>query len=174
MKNKFLKDFEAFTNPENEVSPPNKTSAKALEFVKEQMSPSHTIIMAKLVVLQIFVGLLTMIICPQFNLSIGDYYKFFHFLHNSLGAQACFALCGAIFMGPTAIVSAYILSESEIWKIQKNFFLHYALLSGLSVLAFTLIGSDIYLHLVHFWFLGALLFSILMFLTCVRVKKALA
>ena len=59
MKNDFLEDFEAFMDPAHEVYPSIKANDSVLRFVKGELSPKHSIIMIKLILLQSFVGVLT-------------------------------------------------------------------------------------------------------------------
>ncbi|MEX0799377.1 MAG: hypothetical protein WEB87_02925 [Bacteriovoracaceae bacterium] len=174
MNNDFQKEYEDFLNEASEVSPPGITSAKALNLVREELRPPHGLIMAKLVFLQLFVGLLTLLFCPQFNLSLTNNHELFHFFHRAFGEEICLALCGGIFVGSSAMVGAYVLKESEALAIQKSKYLHMVLLSGLSVAGFMLFGAEVYLNLIPFWIVGAVGFGALFFKMNFKIKQALA
>ncbi|OUR99693.1 hypothetical protein A9Q84_01320 [Halobacteriovorax marinus] len=155
------KDFTDFKTS-NENRPETILRARVLDFVKNELNPSHTLVFTKLLCIQAFVGTLTLLFCPQFDMSLTNNYDLFHFFHHKFGALACMSLCGFIFIGSGAIFAAYLLKVEEIYKIKQTNNLYYFAISGLSILTFLVLGADIYLDLAAMWFLGAVVGGILM------------
>ena len=73
-------DFEDFLNDENQISPSHKMADATMTMIKEEMSPSNVTIFTKLIFVQLATGLLTMLFCPQFNMSLTNNYELFHYL----------------------------------------------------------------------------------------------
>lgn len=127
-----------------------------LDMVHADLNPSHKIVFFKLALIQCFIGLITMLFCPQFNFSFTNNYDLFHYFHQNFGHSICMILCGYIFFGSGAVFASYILSQSEINKIKRSSFLYYTVLSILAVSSFMLFGADVYLNLLAFWLIGAI------------------
>jgi len=154
-------DFKDFKDSHNST-PRKMTRSHILDIIKTELNPSHTLVFTKLLCIQAFVGVLTLLFCPQFELSLTNNYDLFHFFHHKFGALACMSICGFIFIGSGAIFSAYLLKAEEIYKIKQTRHLYYFAISGLTILCFLFLGADIYLDLVSMWFVGAVIGGVLM------------
>jgi len=163
MKNQnFDKDFQDFLNSK-EMTPPESLDSSILNYVKSDLNPSHLKVFSKLLVIQGFVGLVTLLFCPQFNLSLTNNHDFFHYLHHTFVENICMAICGSIFIGSGAIFGSYLLNLSEIKKVHQSKLLYYFSISSVSVMTFMLFGAEIYLKTATFWLAGASIAGILSF-----------
>lgn len=159
-KSSFDKDFNEFKNAQG-TRAPKEVSERVLSTVRRDLNPSHTTVFLKLLSIQAFVGLITLLFCPQFNLSLTSNYDLFHFFHHTFGRYVCMFICGSIFIGSGAIFASYILTLTEINKIGDSKFLYYSSISGISIIAFIFVGAEVYLDLVSIWFFGATVSGIL-------------
>ncbi len=148
------KDYNEFKNSQG-TTPPKELDQKILGAVHRELAPSHQRVFFKLVLVQAFIGTLTLLFCPQFDFSLTSNHEIFHYFHHTFGPVACMAVCGSLFIGSGAIFASYILTLSEINQIRKSRFLYYAAISGISLLLFILLGADIYLNIAIAWFIGA-------------------
>lgn len=148
------KDFFDFMNLDK-TNPPEELSSKVLSYVKNDLNPSHKKVFGKFFIIQALIGFLTLIFCPQFDLSLTNNYELFHFFHHKFGENICMVLCGSIFIGSGAIFTAYILKASEIRKIKELRFSYYLSISIIALLIFFLLGSQVYLNLAVLWIIGA-------------------
>jgi hypothetical protein len=144
------KDFQDFMNSKG-VNPPEELSNRILSFVHADLNPAHKVVFSKLLAVQAFIGFLTLTFCPQFNLSLTNNFELFHYFHHNFGENICMVICGSIFMGSGALFAAYLLKPNEIRKR----FLYYTSMSMISLSAFFLLGSDIYLTFAAYWLTGS-------------------
>lgn len=156
------KDFIDFVEAQSMKAPKNITN-EVLSFVQKDLNPSHKIVFAKLFSIQAFIGVITLIFCPQFDLSLTNNYELFHFFHYKFGESICMMICGSIFIGTGAIFAATLLKSSEVRAIKESKVLYYLSLSILFLSSFMLIGSKVYLILAMYWLLGATLGGIIAF-----------
>ncbi|MBT6324846.1 MAG: hypothetical protein HOJ35_02675 [Bdellovibrionales bacterium] len=155
-------DFEDFTTRED-ASPSHELNQKILETVKNDLSSSHLTVLGKLLSIQGLIGFLTLLLCPQFNFSLTNNVEVFHYFHHNFGESICMIICGAIFIGPGAILAAYLLKYSELKMIKQSRFLYYFCLVSIFLLIFIVMGAEIYLKLTSFWVLGATLSGVILF-----------
>lgn len=148
------KDFLDFMNSKG-VHPPESLSHKILNFVQADLNPSHRVVFLKLLGIQAFIGFLTLIFCPQFDLSLTNNYELFHYFHYTFGTNICMAVCGSIFVGSGAVFAVYLLKPSEIRKIKEFKLLYYFSISIFALSIFFILGAKIYLTLSLYWLIGA-------------------
>lgn len=165
------KDFQDFL--QGRQSTPKKLDQAVLEIVHKDLNPEHKIVFFKLTLIQGFIGLITMLFCPQFNFSLTNNYDLFHYFHTTFGHAVCMVFCGSIFLGSGAIFASYILSQGEVNKIKESRFLYYLGLSIMAVSSFMLFGADIYLNLLSYWLIGAIGGGVLFFELNRLVRKNL-
>lgn len=146
-----------------EVSPPERLSNNILRSIKADLNPSHKLVFSKLIGIQAFIGIISLIFCPQFSLSLTNNYELFHYFHHNFGEQVCMIICGSIFMGSGAIFAAYILKAGEIKKIKESKYLYYFSISIIALSTFFVLGTQIYLSLAAFWVLGSTLTGLVFF-----------
>ncbi|PIK13633.1 hypothetical protein [Halobacteriovorax sp. JY17] len=152
-KDKFKDDYLDFAH--SSESTPRQISHSILNRVERDLNPNKQIVFLKLLSLQLFVGLLTMLFCPQFTLSLTNNHKLFHYFHHTFGEHICMMICGSIFLGTGAIVAAYLLDIEEVRVIRNTRGLYYLAISGLSLGIFLLFGAKLYLDLTLIWVIGA-------------------
>lgn len=152
--NDFLKDVS---------KAPQRLDQIVLNNVHTDLNPGHMVVFFKLTLIQGFIGLVTMLFCPQFNFSLTNNYDLFHYFHLNFGHSICMILCGSIFLGSGAIFASYVLTQGEVNKIKSSRFLYYTGLSIIAVSSFMLFGAEIYLNLLTYWLCGAIGGGILAF-----------
>lgn len=135
----------------------NEVNDTVLNFVHRDLNPSHSTIILKLISIQTFIGLVTLLFCPQFNFSLTNNYDLFHFFHRHFGHIICTAICSAIFIGSGTIFASALLTISELKEITKTKGLYGLGLSGYFVSLFLILGSDVYLVSSLVWTLSAVL-----------------
>lgn len=168
-KTKLDKDFKSFEN--DELTPSIELDRKILSYVQSDLNPGHLFVFIKLLMIQGFIGTLTLLFCPQFNLSLTNNYQLFHYFHHRFGEYVCMMICGSIFIGSGAIFASYLLKNNEIKIIKNSLFLYFIAL-GLAFLSlFMLLGASFYLKLTTFWFFGAFLSGVLFFGTSVIIRQ---
>lgn len=161
MNNKEIKkDYSDFINSEERA--PKNLASQLFNKVQEDLNPDKLTVFIKLLCLQLFVGILTMILCPQFKMSLTNNYELFHYFHHTFGQRICMAICGAIFLGSGAIAASYILNLEEIRVIRNTRGLYFLAISGISLIGFMLFGAELYLDLTLIWVVGASLAASLM------------
>lgn len=155
-----------------------KTSTKndhiVLEMVHSDLLPSHSFVFMKLTVVQGFIGLITMLFCPQFNFSLTNSYELFHYFHQNFGHAVCMVLCGGIFLGTGALFASSIMTQGEVNRIRNSKFLYYTSLSIVAVSSFMTFGAEIYLDLVSFWMVGSISSGVILFELSRKVKLKFA
>jgi hypothetical protein len=147
------KDYNDFLDSKSIT--PNHLNDSIINMVSNELNPTHKAVFIKLASIQGFIGFITMLFCPQFNLSLTNNYDLFHYFHMTFGHQVCMVICGSIFLGSGAIFASYILNEAEINKIRKSRFLYYMALSIAAIPIFMIFGAEVYLGLSVFWLVGA-------------------
>jgi hypothetical protein len=170
-KNEDDKDFLDFINSSDTTSPPEHLNKKILNFIKHDLNPTHKIVFSKLLAIQAFIGTLTLIFCPQFNLSLTNNYELFHYFHHKFGENICMAICGSIFIGTGAMFATSLLKSSEINKIKESRFLYYTSISIFALSIFFLLGSEIYLILAAYWLLGSTAGGLIVFEASRFIRK---
>ena len=159
--NKINDEFKDFTNSTNKIDS-KKIDHTVFDLIQSEMNPSHQIVFTKILLIQSFVGVITLLFCPQFDFSLTGNYDLFHFFHRTFGHHICMMVCGALFVGSGAIFASYILTLTELRKIRESQFLYYLSLSGLFIFSFLIIGADVYLEIAALWSIGALIGGLLM------------
>lgn len=156
------KDFQDFTDAK-EISPPQEVTATILQRVNSKLNPKISVLVFKLALVQLVIGTLTLLFCPQFDFSLTNNYDLFHFFHHTFGVYGCMVACGTMFLGAGSLFAGFILSLDESRKIRKSRFLFFPSLALASLTVFVAMGASIYLDLFAFWLLGAITSGMLTF-----------
>lgn len=154
-------DYNDFLNSYHKS--PAHLDKKVMLAITKDLNPDHKLVFGKLILIHGFIGFITMLFCPQFNMSLTNNFEVFHYLHQTFGHEICMMICGSIFLGSGAIFASSILTKSEVEKIKSSALLYYTCLSILAVSIFMIFGADVYLKLVIFWLIGAVISSALLF-----------
>jgi hypothetical protein len=119
------------------------------------MLPTHKLVFTKLLLIQGFIGVLTLLFCPQFNLSLTSNFDLFHYFHRTFGDKICMLICGGIFIGTGALFAGTIMTRYELSLVRKNSYLYYFALIGILLSVFFMFGAQFYLGALAFWLVGA-------------------
>jgi hypothetical protein len=165
-------DFNDFIQNKKE-SPSNKMDENILNFIKGELVYDKKTIYIKLVLIQSFIGLVTLLFCPQFQLSLTNSHELFHYFHHTFGKNICMMICGSIFIGSGALFAGTILNLKELKIINESKLLSYGLISILALCIFSIINMQLYITLSLFWLLGASLAGVLMFSAGLSIKSYL-
>ncbi|MCK5882064.1 MAG: hypothetical protein KAG61_00125 [Bacteriovoracaceae bacterium] len=153
-------DFNDFLTS-GDKAPPKKLDQLLMSKIKADLDPLHSVVFIKLLFIQAFIGFLSLLFCPQFELSLTNNFKLFHFFHHNLGTYWCMAACGTVFIGSGAIVASLILSGRERAKVLSSKGLYSMAITGIALSFFIIFGTRIYLDILSFWALGATISGIL-------------
>lgn len=142
---------------------PARAHARILRYVRADLQPGTMLVFAKMLTVQAIMGMLTLLFCPQFELSLTGNAEILHYFHHNYGAGVCALVCGAIFTAPGAILAAYLLSTAEVGRIRNSGLLYHLVIAAVALLAFFLCGADVFNQLALFWLTAAALSATLLF-----------
>jgi hypothetical protein len=168
-KNAF-RDFVRFLNTKP-VDPNPRVDDAILQVVKKDLCIPVWQIYAKMLLISVSSGMMSLMVCPQFG--IGQETLFFHSLHATSSDIVPHLLCGLFFVTIGASLNAALLKRSEIQAISKQ---KYTFFIGYSFICFTLFitfGKDAFVVSSLFWVLGAILGNVLGFLSINTLRFAL-
>lgn len=158
MKGKFLKEMDSDYRDFIDTvpsSPPQAVSEHIFQWVGRDLNPSAWKVFAKLSLIHLFVGVVSVSLCPQFGVRVfGDGLGLMkYFLH--LGTYGCMAACGAFFVGMSLLITALVLRNEEVRKLKENQILGLAALILLSLGAFLMADAEILIGFALAWVLGS-------------------
>lgn len=149
---------------------PKQAHTRILSHVKAELQPAVALVFAKLLVVQAIMGMLTLLFCPQFELSLTSNVELLHYFHHVYGESLCALICGAIFIAPGAALAAYLLKPAEVHKVKSAGLFYHLAVAGTALLAFFLGGADVFNQLALFWFTAATLTATLLFDLNLRLR----
>ena len=158
MKKEIEKDFQDFCESKSHVS--SSWGKEILDHVYKDLNPNKLILVLKLFLIHVFVGGITLLFCPQFELSLTSNVEFYHFFHRHFGIYVCTAVCGALFMASGACLAGFILRFSELKILFSSKYLLHFLMSGMALLSFFILGARIPLELAFAWMFGGVTSSL--------------
>jgi len=156
-------DFNDFLNNENNQKPSEYISNEILMEIKNDLEPSLKLTFSKIFAVQLIIGIITTLICPQFQLSFVNNHHVFHYFHANFGELGCMSICGSIFVGSGAVLSNFFLSTSELNLIHKKSIIFYLVFNLLFLSLFKILGAEIEPKLALFWTIGAMFSGIILF-----------
>jgi hypothetical protein len=148
------RDFDEFLRSGGRT-PQKDVSQAILDRVRSDLEPPVSLVFTKLLLVQSIVGVMTLLFCPQFNLSITNNYDLFHFFHRNFGQTICMAICGGIFVGSGAVIGSFILRKTEMNLVARRPLLYYFALVSIFLSAFMVVGVDVYLEAALAWMAGS-------------------
>lgn len=149
---------------------PAQAHTRILSHIKAELQPATLLVFAKLLVMQAIMGMLTLLLCPQFEVSLTNNVELLHYFHHTYGESLCALICGAIFIAPGAALAAYLLKPAEVHKIRSAGLFYHLAVAGTTLLAFFLYGADVLNQLALFWFTAATLTAALLFDLNLRLR----
>lgn len=142
-----------------------------LKRVARDLCPARWKIWARLTLVEVTAGLLTLTICPQFGLGFGQHNEFLRALHAATTPPVFYLLCGLIFVSFGAGLGGLVLAPAEIRTLGQQKYLYFTVYSLLSYLGLLGLGSEAFVISSLVWVLGALLGNILTFAAVIRLRQ---
>jgi len=151
----WLKEFESFLK-DSGSTPPHSVSQNVLAQVRADLHPSLKFVSAKLFGLHALGAGVVSLFCPQ--LGVGPIFGGHGIMHLFMqyGPLACATLCGAIFIGLSAVLATVFLSREELRMANQYRFLNVTLLASISFAGLMLAGGTSDRLSYAFWIAGAI------------------
>lgn len=153
------KDFLEFQKETSFPSrPPSEVSNRILRRVRQDLNPSAWRVFAKISMVHFFVGLLTLLVCPQFGVRLMGSEHGLMGSFMSLGPYGCMLACGSLFLGLSLLVASIFLQPEELRQLKKNAILEVSTLALLSLGFFIMVGAkEIVFGFAAAWLFGSLM-----------------
>ncbi|MDD0851740.1 hypothetical protein HBN50_01480 [Halobacteriovorax sp. GB3] len=148
------KEYNDFNQSSAKV--PEALSGSIISRIHGDLNVNQSLLFTKLLLVHGFIGTLTLIFCPQFNLSFTHNHEFYHYIHHTYGMKICMLVCGTIFLGTGSLFAGLILNSNELLSLRKSKYLLTLAISSLALSCFYLFGAELYLTMSLMWLLGAL------------------
>ncbi|MGK5087606.1 hypothetical protein WDW86_08615 [Bdellovibrionota bacterium FG-2] len=148
------KSFTEFISSK-EVTPPAHLTHEILNTVRGALHPPVWRVFTKLGSLQLTVGAVVLMFCPQFGTNLFPGMGLMS-LFMRFGDVGCMIGCGGVFLGGSGLLGSLIFSLEEIRVIRGSRFLQLSSMTLLSGAAFVCLAGDQLLTLGVAWVLGGL------------------
>lgn len=170
MQQQLLKEFAEFVEADP-VAPSAGLDKTLLDMVTKDLRPARWQVFAKLTLVEIAAGLVTLTLCPQFGLGFGQHNAFVHSLHLALPSAVFYLFCGLFFVSLGAVLCGLILTRPEIRSLGRDQYAYFSVYSILAYLVLISLGSEAFVAGSIFWVAGALLGNVLGFETIVWLRR---
>lgn len=153
--NKWMEEFKEFVAVK-EIEPPRNVTRAVFSKVASDLNPSLKLIAAKLFGLHAVAGAIVLFFCPQLGVGalMGGHGIMHFFMYY--GPVVCAGLCGAIFLGTSALFSTVFLTREELLIANRYRFLNVSFLAALSFVGIILSGGEADKLSYLSWIFGAL------------------
>lgn len=150
----WLREFETFMKPD-QATPPHSISQAVLARVRTDLNPSLKVVSAKLFGLHAVGAGIVALFCPQ--LGVGPVVGGHGIMHlfMQFGPLVCASICGAIFLGVSAVLATIFLEREELRLANRYRFLNITLLASISFAGLMLAGGSADRLSYAFWIMGA-------------------
>lgn len=142
------------------VEVPHMITEMIISKIQNELNPSFLQVFIKISSIHLFVGLVTLLFCPQFDISITSQLGLVPYLMQ-FGHEVCTFGCGAIFVGISLLASSFYLKPEEVKVLKRYAFLQLLVLSSLSLGFFVALGAEVILSLGLIWLAGATIGGVL-------------
>lgn len=149
-------NFETFKK-ETPLKAPAHLQKNIFERVGQDLHVEPLHVWLKFSAIHSFLATASLLICPQFNLSLSGKKDLYYYFHQALGHEGCMLVCGAIFLGSGALASALLLRKAEVQWVRQSLMMAFILLALVSLGVFFIFGAQIYLDLAAPWLMGAVI-----------------
>jgi len=163
-------DYNDFISSKQSL-PSKEIDFDILKRVKNDLCPSAKIVFSKLLGIQLGIGTLTLLFCPQFGLSLTNHYELFHYFHRTFGSLICNAVCGLIFIGLGSLLAVGLFKKSEIQLVFRSLILYSVLVTAIIISFFILFGAQVYFEAAIIWSLSVIVCQIVI-LTLGKLVKS--
>lgn len=167
-----LDEFSEFVQVEP-VAPSKDIDDTVTKMVARDLLPPPTKVYSKFALIEVFSGLLTLTLCPQFGLGLRRHNELLHSLHTMTTPTIFYLLCGLFFVMLGAGVSGLVLNRAEIRTVGDYKFIFSAAYSVLAYLMLVTLGTEVFVLSSLTWILGAFLGNILGFEAVIRLRRAM-
>jgi hypothetical protein len=163
-----MKDFESFLESGHAQLP-----SSALDQLKKELFPPLSAVATKMGLIHLLSSVLTLMACPQFGLRLFfEGHGLMHYFMQA-GSVACFAFCGAFYLGTSFWIAKIFLGEFEWAVMRKNAALFLGAVSLISLGVFSMIDPDFTFEIGLVWLLGAIVSGAIPLRTRVRHRPLL-
>lgn len=101
-------------------TPPVAVSESVRRRISAKLHPSELQVFARLSLIHLVSGTLTLLLCPQFGMSLTSHsVNLMHFFMR-LGSHACAFCCGAFFLGVSGFVAGVLLEPEEVQVLRSS------------------------------------------------------
>lgn len=171
-KQEMLNEFSEFVQAEP-VAPSKNIDDRVTKMVANDLKPPTIKVYSKFVLVQVFSGLLTLTVCPQFGLGLDGHNAFLHSLHTMSTPAIFYLLCGLFFVILGAGVSGLVLTRGEIRTVGDYKFIFFIVYSALAYLILATLGAEAIALSSLTWMLGAFLGNSLGFEAVIRLRRVI-
>jgi hypothetical protein len=151
--------FNDFINNDKTSMPANLKEKISRDIVM-RLNPSRIHVFLRLMIVQLVVGIIVLVFCPQFGIGFFPD-TFLAHLFMMYGDFVCNLICGGIFMGSTVLVIPFTFSADELRVLKHSRFLNFTSISIISLAVFTLLGAEFQFLLYVAWLGGGVLTALL-------------
>ena len=155
------------------VDVPDPVSEQLLGRIHSELNPSALTVFTKAVFIQLVVGFVTLLFCPQFGVSLTSSYGLMPYLMK-YGESACMLGCGALFTSFSFFIASFALKPEEVRALKQHEVLHLISVAILFLFALIYFGGDVALTLGLVWMLGAVVGGALTLETGWALRQSLA
>jgi hypothetical protein len=166
-----LDEFSDFVQAEP-VAPSKGIDDAVTKMVVNDLKPTSMKVYGKFALIEVFSGLLTLTLCPQFGLGFNRHNEFLHSLHTMTTPAIFYLFCGIFFVFVGAGVGGLVLARAEIRIFGSNKFIFFTLYSVLAYLMLVTLGTEVFVLSSLAWILGAFLGNTLCFAAIIRLRRA--
>lgn len=149
------KDFSDFLSAEN-TYPPLELTNSITALVHGKLNPSPWSVFGKISFIQVVVGAVSLLFCPQFGVGFTSSMGIMPYLMR-FGEGVCMLGCGAVFTGISLLAGSFLLRPEEVRVLKDRKILQLTSLATLSLGALLCLGGEVVATLAFVWILGALL-----------------
>lgn len=157
MTNNDFREFQTFLGSSSE--PSKELKQEIFTTIENLLHPSPVRTIGKFSALHAAGSFCTLILCPQFGISLGGVIGPVVHSLMTINPALCFFVCGLLWMLPGQFLVARILTLEEIRLLRKWKIVSPAAFLFLSLLFFACLGKVTFDSALAFWLTGAILVS---------------
>lgn len=153
------------------TAPAKGTDEVILRLVAKDLRPPLGKIFAKLTLVEVAAGLVTLTFCPQFGIGFGAHNEFLHRLHAATPSAVFYLLCGVLFVALGAAMGGLVLTRHEVRAISQSRNRYFALYSLLAYVILVVLGPEIFVVSSLTWVIGAMLGNVLGYGAVIQLRQ---
>ncbi len=169
--NQKLKEFARFADAP-ELTPRRQTDDAVRRRAETNQNPSTGGVIAKFLALQVSSGMVTLAICPQFGIGLGNHSGVLHALHANLHPALYYLSCGVLFVLMGALFSGLASNRRELKALGGAKYLFFGSYSLWAYLALLILGTESFPLISAFWIMGGVAGHLIGFDLGRRLKTA--